>query len=301
MNAKHVILPGWVVIIIIYTAMMSSCNLPNLRPPQNLVSQSQALSGNNSIPAGHGQVRVEYDHHFNFDVSLSNTQINFETKVNGFVPLNVVQNGLGHSDCEPSATKIVYEQLSGKSKIDVTGSAAYSTGDGGCFCNFNDKIDVQANGKTTYDEGQYDGHCALQKRINIQLKEKWYTAPKWQCKCDDPDDEEMAAKMMASIPAIGNPELEKQTIKFNYLCPGTYLEEQFTDPTGYGSGSYRWTWRPSFDEPSDPGRAVPTQGALSLDPDLFPGGQPSCIEAAVAEWGPPLESIVQPVTEWFTQ
>jgi hypothetical protein len=301
MNAKHVILLKWVFVIIICIALLSSCTLPSLRPTQELVSESQTLSGNSSVPTGHGQERIEYDHHFKFDIPLSEMQVNFETKVKGFVPLNLVKIGSGPSDCDPNFPKLVYEQLYGNSIVDVTGSATFFSEDVGCSCKFSDKIDIEANGKTTYEDGQFEGRCVDQKRINIQLKEKWYNAPKWQCQCDDPDDELMADKMMASIPAISNPELENKTIKFNYLCPGTYLEEKFADPNGYGSGSYLWTWRPSFDETSDPGRAVPTQGAFSLDQDLFPEGQPSCISAAVAEWGPPLESIVQPVTAWFTE
>jgi hypothetical protein len=288
-------------ITIILVLLLSSCNLPFQQPTQDLVSQSQALSDTESIPKGLQQIRVEYDHHFKFDIPLGEMLVNFETKVKGFVPLKLENIGSGPSDCDPNFPTLVYEQLSGYSKIDVTGSATFSSEDVSCSCEFNDKIDVEANGKTTFEDGQFEGRCVDQKRINVQLKEKWYIAPKWQCQCADPDQELMADKIMASIPAISNPELEKKTLKFNYLCPGTYIEEQFADPSGYGSGSYLWTWRPGFDEERDPGRAVPTQGALSIDQELFPEGQPSCIDNAVAEWGPPIENIVQPVTKWFTQ
>ena len=101
MNAKRVILSRLVFVILICTVVISSCNLPSLRPTQDLVSQSQALSGDSNVPAGHGQERVEYDHHFKFHVPLGEMQVNFETKVKGFVPLNLVHIGSAPSDCDP--------------------------------------------------------------------------------------------------------------------------------------------------------------------------------------------------------
>jgi hypothetical protein len=285
MNTKRAVLRGFVLMLVLGAMMAFGCNMPSLPAGQAPAGSSQP---------GYGQRRVEYGHHFTFDLPRLHVNI----QVSGYVPLNVVQNGTGTSDCEPGV-ELLYEQLSGSSNVNIAGSAEFISGDKRCSCELSDTVEVEASAKTFYEEGQYEGRCALQYRTGVQLREVWFTSPHWRCRCDDPEAEPLVQMALSSTPAIANPYLEGRTIVFDSLCPGSYLEEEFADPTGFGSGTYRWTWRPGSDEPSEPGQGFPTYEPYSLDSDLYPSGQPSCVSVAQAHWGPALDAIVQPVTEWF--
>lgn len=286
-----------------FLVLSASCNMPGFGKNQNLGSQSQALTGSGNQPAGSGgqsggsagswSTRLEYDHNFSF-VYPGSSSVQMEVAVKGAIPLTPTQIGLGPTiKCVEGETP--YFQESGSASIPFEASAEWGAGDDHCTCSLPDSIEVNILGKS-YFEWLTPGDKCPQPRIALQVKEKWFTEHQWQCTCDDPEQTEhlRVEVAMAMFPMVGNPDLEKKTMVFPFGCPAvSTLEETLSDPSGMGSGTYRWTFSSGINE--GPGR-------YKLGPS-FEGWEPGMstepIQCISGEWGPPLETIVQPVREWL--
>ena len=313
MDAKARLRLARVIGVACILAVGVGCNMPGLGKDSDFASQSQALSGGGNQAAGsggqsgggagYGSERLEYDHNFAFDFSGSNNTVHVEITVKGVIPVTTTQNAMGPWECVDRTLDGLYEQVSGSATIPFQGSADWTSGDDHCSCSLADSLQVNIMGKTYYEWLQADEDCPT-RMIALQVKEKWFTEHEWQCVCDDPRKTEKlhVAESMAMFPSVANPELEKKTMIFPIGCPEeSSLEATLSDPSGMGSGSYRWTFRSGVNEPSDPGRRVNQPNPLAQDADQWSGDTPivgfgTC---PPGEWGPPLESIVQPASKWF--
>ena len=78
--------------MLLILTMASGCNMMaqkgqgKSRRDSQYASQSQALSGAGSLPAGYGSSRLEYKHHFTFNYGGSNS-VTMEVTVQGMVPI----------------------------------------------------------------------------------------------------------------------------------------------------------------------------------------------------------------------
>jgi hypothetical protein len=272
---------------------ISGCNMPGAKQDSNYASQSQALSGVGSQSAGEGTMRLEYDHNFSFDYGGSNT-VHMDITIKGEVPLTITQIGVGATlKCIDGETP--YFQMSGSSTIPFEATADFTNGDKHCSCSLPDSIEVNILGKTYFEYLTPEIKCP-QPRVALQVKEKWFTEHKWQCVCDDPDDTKKlhVEESMAMFPMVGNPELEKKTMVFPFMCPGeSTLRATTLDPTGMGSGSYQWIFSSGINEGPDRYKLGP-----SFE-NWKPGMSTEPIQCFSGEWGPSLESIPQPVREWL--
>jgi len=275
--------------------IVASCNMPSLSGDRDFASQSEPLSSGGSSGGGlTGVTRLEYDHNFSFLYPGGET-VQVDVTVTGEIPLTTTQGGLGPAiECVLGDTPYFVDTGSGK--VDFVGTAQFSSGDDShCSCTLADSVDVNIVGKTFF-EWQNPGDKCPQPRIALQLKEQWFTDHNWQCSCTDEDDTRtmQVEQSMAMFPITGNPELEEQTLVFPYLCPAeSTLEANLTDPSGLGTGSYRWTFSSGINEGPDRYKLGPSYEGWE------PGMDEEPTHCAPGEWGPSLDSINQPVTEWL--
>lgn len=297
--------PGQVIPLAWILVLAAACNMPGLGKDSNYASQSQPLtSGGNqgagAVPGYGAGERLAYDHNINFNWSGGTTTVRMQIMVKGTVPLQATQNAIGPWECKGRTLDGMFEQMTGSGTIPIQASADWSNSDKSCSCSLADSLEVDVLGKTFYEWRPQDIDCPM-RMIALQLKENWYTKHAWSCVCDDPDDAIDAETNMAMFPAVGNPELEKKTMIFSAGCPAeSTLESNLADPTGTGSGTYRWSFYPGVNEPQDPGRRVNQPDPRAQDPSQWENEEPivgfgTC---AGGRWGPPIESIVQPVSEW---
>lgn len=277
-------------VFLIGASCVSACNAPSLRALPEPTHETVTGAGS----SGYGHVRVEYDHTFQVDARQGSEGFQMTLAIQGWVPLELKLSGVGPHECLGQVSDNLYHQLAGSGTVSVRGTLETFSRDGGCTCSLADSVDVQANAKTMWLRPP--GERCDDEVVYVQLVETWYTHPDWKCQCVNDDDP--ALELVAHIPTLRNPNLALMTLEFPVSCPGAYLEEPFSDPTAIARGMYRWTWRPATEEPADPGRRFATQGALSLDEEVQPEGAPECTAARKAVWGPALDSIVQPASEW---
>jgi hypothetical protein len=285
-------------------------------PPQKATSSNENPYAAPGSP-GYGLKRLEYDHKLGFKWESSSGYIKMEIAITGYVPLSIDKIGIGQVKCRAKTIDQTFLQMSGRSKLDVKGSCQKCSGlktrsqrgPACCSCTFHDSIDVTIQGKTHYEpprseEAGVNTPPALQpdfcpeQMVSFQLKETWYTKPNWTCECSHPEDSIPTALQMNMLPARGNPGLESKTLKFQYKCTGASRQDFMQDPTKIGYGTYKWTWRSAVDEGSNQPSVNPSR--LSVDDHLYPAGAPGATtpNRCPGEWGPPLESIPQPVEEW---
>lgn len=257
---------------------------------------SDTDQGNREFPPGYGESRIEYDHEFTFDMMFDGKGLRLEINVEDYVPINNVAAGYGNYWCNgENLTGWVYYKYKGEKQLQVNGTGLFSSGDESCSCEFSDKIDVSIEG-ITHSEKRNPGDQCDNMHISVAFDETWYSDPDWTCSCDDPDHNPIAEMNMEQIPGVVPPGLSEKTLRFDYICPGQFREENMI--SGIGKGVYQWTWRPGNDEnKTDP---MSTQQPIELDEDLFPDGPPSCVQVYEPQWGPALSSIDNGVTEWIT-
>lgn len=304
MDTKTRLCPGLVITLVGILVLSASCNFPGLAKNGNLASQSQALPGGGNqgavaspgLPPGYGSNRLQYDHKFSWDYKGS-ASLHLDLTVKGFVPITDHQVGLGPQQCKGGAQETLYEQLSSSGTIPIQGSAATQDSTNSCSCSFTNSLQVDIQGKTYY-EWLKPGQDCQNPVIGLKLTEKWYTAPDWQCTCTKPEEAISIERNMDSFGNFANPELETKTLTYPYGCPGdSLITEPLEDPTHIGSGSYRWTFTSSVNEPSNPNDQQKTLGQAAANAQ--PGDRPGRIQGCMAGWwGPSLESIKQPVTGW---
>ncbi|MGD0573882.1 MAG: hypothetical protein ABSB61_00720 [Anaerolineales bacterium] len=300
MDTKTRLCPGLVITLVGILILSTSCNFPGLAKNQNLASQSQALSGGGNqgagLPPGYGSNRLQYNHNFSWDYK-GTASLHLDLTVKGVVPLADTQIGEGPAQCVVGTFEPWYLQVSGNGTIPIQGSASTSDSSNSCSCSFTNSLQVSILGKTTYEWLTPGDKCQVNV-IYLKLTEKWYTAPDWQCTCTKPEEAISTERIMDSFGNFANPELEKKTLAFQAGCAGdSILEADLADPTHIGVGKYRWTYTSSVNEPSNQGYRVQQPGMASTE---WAGGTPVVrINSCVAGWwGPSLESIVQPVTQW---
>ncbi len=300
MNKEGRLCPGLGITLAFMLVLSASCNFPGLGKNQNLASQSQALSGGGNqgagLPPGYGSDRLTYDHKFSWDYAGTES-VHLDLAVKGFVPITETQQGLGPQQCFKGGTQeTVYTQVSGSGTIPIQGSASTKGSTSSCSCSFTNSLQVNILGKTYY-EWLKPGQDCQNPVISLKLTEKWYTTPNWQCTCTKLEDAISTERIMDSFGNFANPELEKKTLTYPYGCAGdSILKADLWDPTRIGKGGYQWTFTSSVNEPSQEAPVQqPGMGATE-----WQGGTPvirisSCVDGW---WGPPLESIKQPVTGW---
>lgn len=277
--------------IVLVSVIVTGCNMPRAKDDSKYASESQALSGGGGQGTGAGTMRLEYDHNLNFDFSGSNS-VHMAITIKGEVPLTITEIGIGAAQkCIDGDTP--YFQMSGSSTIPFEATADITSGEDHCSCSFPDSIEVNILGKTYYEWLKPGDKCP-QPRVALQVKEKWFTEHNWQCTCDDPKKTDHFEESMAMFPMVSNPELEKQTMVFPFWCPAiSTLRATTLDPTGMGSGSYQWIFSSGINEGADRYKLGP-----SFE-NWEPGMSTEPIQCIPGEWGPPLESITQPVKDWW--
>jgi hypothetical protein len=269
--------------------------MPGLTKESDYASQSQALSGGVIQTPGYGNARLEYNHHFTFNYSGSNT-VKMEITVKGMIPLNPTQTAFAEYQCRGDTVTGAYQELSGTGTVPFQASADFTSGSKHCSCSLPDSIEVNILGKTFYG-WLADPGCQT-AMVALQVKEKWFSDHKWQCTCNTPEEAEKmhVEENMAMFPMVGNPELEKKTMVFPLLCAEeSSLEAELQDPVGLGSGSYQWTFRSGMNEPGDPGQRARQPNPLAQDQDQWENGEPIIGFGGwlPGMWGPALESITQ--------
>jgi len=315
MKKKHLLIFA-VAVLLLCSLYLTSCNTPldlgpepgagegepsNLSGGGNISAENQDAGGssdNQTYPPNYGKRRIEYDHQFSLNAMQGGGGLEMEITVSGNVPLKMVAIGEGPMECEGKTILWPLEKLQGESKVEVKGTGTFSTGDESCSCKLSTSIEVKAQGITHPMRANADDGCDT-IFLSVQLDETWYTNPDWTCTCSDADDNPVAEMGMERMPAVTSPDLSEKTLRFTYPCPGSFRQEQLTDPTGTLKGRYIWTWRPAIDE-SKGGRAISTLTTEDLDITQFPQGAPSCAWVREAVFGPPLSSINPGVIEWFS-
>lgn len=275
--------------------MVSGCNMPSLGKQSDYASQSQALGGG-AGGALAGTPRLEYDHKFQFEKG----DVRVDIAITGEIPLTATSSSTAWFECSPSThsesgDRPVY-QLSGSGKVNMGGTADWSSDTSGCVCSLTDTIEVNIQG-VTYPEfwGVHSGGSCQSPSVALKVMETWNTAPAWQCTCNTPEDVEKMhiEENLAAFSQWRNPELEKKTMIFPMECNGD--SDLVANLSMFGTGDYWWTFHSGINE--GPGRY---EGGLGYR-DYDPTKPKELISCPGGEWGPPLESILaeNPVPKWF--
>jgi hypothetical protein len=252
------------------------------------------------------QISLEYDHNFEWAVGSIGLQIS----VTGWIPVDEDQSAFVNYWCPNNKTKDddpdYYlnrsSHLSGSGQLAVEGAGVYADG---CSCSFTDTVDVEIEALTWWkpnSEGCSD------HRINFQLDETWYTNPDWTCVCEDKDAEPFVEMNMEQLPARPSEGMSEGTLEFEYGFNNQYFAQELSDPTGMGSGMYKWTYHTTATghenyPTEDPNRLDPEQPGFKKTPGFgFTVGGPwyTNVEGEWSPtWGPPLDQIpIDLIGDW---
>ncbi len=301
--------------IVTLALFVAGCNMPLARDVESVIEEEIARESKESaqgadsesqnadqaesqdekeVPPGYGQSRIEYDHEFGFNAMADGAGLMMEIKIDDYVSLQQQEVGIGPYWCKGETIDWVYRKFTGENQLIVQGTGLFSAGDEACSCVFSDVVDVMIEGITHSGLQNPDDECHSEF-FSAEFNEEWYISPDWTCACDDPEKNFIAETNMEQILQVTPPGLSDKTLRFIFTCPGSFRQESFKDPTGVGTGSYQWTWRPGFDEGKN---SVSTQPLEAGDWSQFPDGAPDCAWVHEPQWGPPLSSIDPGVTEW---
>jgi hypothetical protein len=277
-------------------AVLSACNMAAQDKQQEggeYASQAQALTGGGGALAG--TPRLQYDHKFQFEKG----DVRVDIAIAGEIPLTASSASKMVFECSPSThsettARVVY-QYSGSGKVNIGGTADWSSETSGCVCSLGDTIEVNIQGVEFPAWGKPgSGGSCQETMVALKVMETWNTAPAWQCTCNTPEDVEKMhiEENLAAFSQWRNPELEKKTMIFPMDCPGD--SDLVANLSMFGTGDYWWTFHRGANE--GPNRY---EGGLGYG-DYTPSAPKELINCPAGEWGPPLESVIadNPVPKW---
>jgi len=230
--------------------------------------------------------------------------VRVDITITGEIPLTATSKSTMVFECSPSTKsesgdRMVY-QFSGSWKVNIDGTADWSSYASGCACSLTDTIEVNIQGVTFpqwlgVGSGS-SGSCQMEA-VALKVMETWNTAPAWQCTCNTPEHVEKVhiEENLAAFSQWRNPELEKKTMIFPMGCPGD--SDLVENLSMFGKGDYWWTFHSGANEGPSRYQHGPNETQWIGEGE----GKVEPFSCAQGEWGPSLESILaeNPVPKWF--